>query len=156
MRKKLLAVVGVTCALGLASGDLVANAGTNITAPETITVLGTTTKDRFVDVGKPGPTPGDTFMFVEKLTDESDDSVVGKARIECTMHINSWAICTGTFDFTGRGEIVGQGMVPFDNDAPSFDVPVTGGTAEFANVRGDVHIEQISDDVERDTFHLIP
>jgi len=47
-------------------------------------------------------------------------------------------------------------MVPFDNDAPSFDVPVTGGTAEFANVRGDVHIEQISDDVERDTFHLIP
>jgi hypothetical protein len=95
-------------------------------------------------------------MFVEKLTDESDDSVVGKARIECTMHINSWAICTGTFDFTGRGEIVGQGMVPFDNDATSFDVPVTGGTAEFANVRGDVHIEQISDEVERDTFHLIP
>ena len=94
-------------------------------------------------------------MFVEKLTDESDDSVVGKSRIECTMHINSWAICTGTFDFTGRGEIVGQGMVPFDNDAPSFDVPITGGTAEFANVRGDVHIEQISDDVERDTFHLI-
>ena len=46
--------------------------------------------------------------------------------------------------------------MPFDNDATSFDVPVTGGTGEFANVRGDVHIEQVSDGVERDTFNLIP
>ena len=65
-------------------------------------------------------------MFVEKLTDESDDSVVGKSRIECTMHINSWAICDGHVRLHRTwGEIVGQGMVPFDNDAPSFDVPVT-------------------------------
>jgi hypothetical protein len=156
MRKKVLAVVGVACALGLAGGAMVANAGADITAPETITVLGTTTKDRFVDVGKKGFSPGDTLVFVEQLTDESDDSVLGKARIECTVHIGSWAICTGAFDFTGRGEIVGQGIVPFTEEDAPFDVPVTGGTGEFANVRGDVHIEQVSDGVERNTFNLIP
>ncbi len=156
MRKKLLAVVGVACALGLVGGTLVANAGADITAPETITVLGTVTKDRFVDVGKKGPTPGDTFMFVEQLTDESDDSVVGKSNIACTMHIGSWAICTGTFNITGRGEIVGQGLVPFGQGGSSFDVPVTGGTGEFANVRGEVHIEPISETEERHTLELIP
>jgi hypothetical protein len=156
MRKNVLTVVGVVCALGVAGGTLVANAGADITAPEKITVLGTTTKDRFVDVGKPGPTPGDTFMWVEQLSDESDDSVVGKARIECTMHIGSWAICTGTFDITGRGEIVGQGMVPMTEEGTPFDVPVTGGTAEFANVRGVVHVEPISEAEERHTLDLIP
>ena len=157
MRKKLLAVVGVACALGLVAGTFVANAGADIAAPETITVLGTVTKDRYVDVGKKGPTPGDTFMFVEQLTDESDDSVVGKSNISCTMHIGSWAICTGTFTINGRGEIVGQGLVPFgQDDVASFDVPVTGGTGEFDNVRGEVHVEGISETEERHTLSLIP
>ncbi len=96
-------------------------------------------------------------MFVEQLTDESDDSVVGKSNIACTMHIGSWAICTGTFNITGRGEIVGQGLVPFGQGGSSFDVPVTGGTGEFANVRGEVHIEPIlSETEERHTLELIP
>jgi hypothetical protein len=141
----------------LAGGALVANAGANITAPETITLLGTTTKDRYVDVGKKGFGPGDQFVFVESRTDESDGSVVGKARIQCTAHIGPWAICVGTFDITGRGEIVGQGMVPFgDEDVESFDVPVTGGTGDFANIRGEAHIEPISEGEERITFDLIP
>ena len=47
--------------LGLIGGTVAANAGTDITSPETITTVGTTVKDKFVDVGKQGPSVGDTF-----------------------------------------------------------------------------------------------
>ena len=156
MRKKLVSLVGGVCLLGLVGGTVVANAGADITSPETITVLGTTIKDRYVDVGKPGFSAGDVLVFVERLTDEGDDSVVGKGRIQCTVHVGPWAICTGTFNFTGRGEIVGEGLVPFSDNVASFDVPVTGGTGDFTNVRGEVHIEPVSDTEERETFELIP
>ena len=157
MRKRLVSVVGGVCLLALVGGTVIANAGgANITAAETITVLGTTTKDRYVDVGKPGFSPGDVLVFVERLNDEADDSVVGKGRIQCTVHVGDWAICVGTFDFTGRGEIVGEGLVPFGGDEVPFDVPVTGGTGDFTNVRGEVHIEPVSDGVERESFELIP
>ena len=154
-RRKLVSTVGAACLLGVFGGTVVANAGADITSPETITVLGTTIKDRFIDVGKPGFGPGDVAMFVENLTDESG-ALVGKARIMCTIHINPWAICTGTFDINGRGEIVGEGMVEFSEDVTTFDVPITGGTGEFANVRGEDHIESLSDTKERHTFDLIP
>jgi hypothetical protein len=156
MRKRLVSVVGGVCLLGLVGGTVVANAGADITAPETITVLGTTIKDRYVDVGKHGFSAGDVLVFVERLTDEADDSVVGKGRIQCTAHVGPWAICIGTFSFTDRGEVVGEGMVPFGDNVAPFDVPVTGGTGDFSNVRGEVHIEPVSDTEERETFELIP
>lgn len=72
------------------------------------------------------------------------------------MLIGPWAICVGTFNFTGRGEVVGEGMGPFGEDVAPFDVPITGGTGDFANVRGEAHIEPISDTEERETFELTP
>ena len=48
-------------ALLIIGGTLAANAGTNITSPETITTVGTTVKDKSVDIGKRGPSVGDTF-----------------------------------------------------------------------------------------------
>ena len=156
MRKRLVSVVGGVCLLGLVGGTVVANAGADITVPETVAVLGTTIQDRYVDVGKHGFSAGDVLVFVERLTDEADDSVVGKSRIQCTVHVGPWAICVGTFNFTGRGEIVGEGLVPFSDNVASFDVPVTGGTGDFTNVRGEVHIEPVSEEVERESFELIP
>ena len=154
MRKRLVSVVGLVCLLGLIGGTVVANAGADITSPETFTLVGTTIKDRFVDVGKEGNSPGDVIDFVNRLTDETD-AVVGKARIQCTLHVGSWAICIGTFDITGRGQIVGEGMVPFSADTTSFDVPVTGGTGDFSNVRGEVTVTP-TDTGESDAFSLIP
>ena len=157
MQKRLVSVVGGVCLLALVGGTVVANAGgADITAPETITVFGTTTKDRYVDVGKHGFSPGDVIVFTERLNDAADESVVGKSRIQCTVNVGPWAICIGTFDFTGRGEIVGEGLVPFGDDAVPFDVPVTGGTGDFTNVRGEVHIDPVSNELERESFELIP
>jgi hypothetical protein len=154
MSRKLMSIVGVAALVGVLGGALVANAGSSITAPETLSFKGTVIKDRFVDVGKPGFGPGDQFLFVEELTDDGEP--IGKARIECTFHIGEWSICTGTFNIAGRGEIVGQGMVRQTEDNDPFDVPITGGTGDFANVRGVDHIEPLPDDEEMHTLELLP
>jgi hypothetical protein len=156
MRKTFVSVVALACLVGLAGGTLIANAGADITAPETFTVIGTTIRDRFADVGKHGFSSGDTFSSVERMTNEADDTRVGTGRIRCTVHIGPWAICVGTFAIDDRGEIIAEGMVPLSEDVTTFDVPVTGGTGDFANVRGEVHVEPLSETEERDTFELIP
>jgi hypothetical protein len=56
-----------------------------------------------------------------------------------------------------RGEIVAEGTYPpyADLHTPPFDFAVTGGTGDFSNVRGTVHVE-VLDAAERFTFSLIP
>jgi hypothetical protein len=61
----------------------------------------------------------------------------------------------GAFDITGRGEIVGTGMVNFGTESPDFDVPITGGTGGFANVRGVAHVH-LTENGETDTLELLP
>ena len=136
------------------AGTLVAHAGTNITAPETMTFLGKTTKSRVVDVGKQGFGPGDVIVFVENLTD--DGTSIGKARVQCTFNIGDWAICVAIYDITGRGQIVGENAVHVMEDPSTFDVPITGGSGDFSNVRGVDHIEPLSDTEEQHTLELIP
>jgi len=154
MRRKLVSVVGSLGLLGVIGGTVVAYAGSDITSPETFTLVATTVKARFADVGKPGPSPGDVFVFVNGLKDEADADV-GTARILCTIHVGPWGICIGTFNIMDRGEIVAEGMVPLSKNAPPFDVPVTGGTGDFSNVRGEVRVEPTKTG-ERDTLELIP
>ena len=152
---RIRSAVVAACTLVLVGGAVIAHAGSDITAPETIKVLGTMTKQKAVDVGKPGPSAGDTFAIFEELSDGSG-AAVGTARIECTQHIGHWAICTGALVITGRGEIVGQGQVKIEGNAP-FDVPITGGSGEFANVRGVDHIEPVPNvNQENHTLELIP
>jgi hypothetical protein len=63
----------------------------------------------------------------------------------------------GTFDITGRGEIVGTGAFVnfFGSESVDFDVPITGGTGDFANVRGVVHVH-LTENREIDTLELLP
>ena len=140
--------------LGLIGGTVAANAGTNITAPETITTVGTVVKDKFVDVGKKGPSVGDTFATTLDIKSQAGVDL-GTERTWCTLGTGQWAICTGAFDITGRGEIVGTGTVNFANESPDFDVPITGGTGDFANVRGVAHVH-LTENGETDTLELLP
>jgi hypothetical protein len=154
MRAWIVAVVAAAGLLGLIGGTVAASAGTDITAPETITTVGTVLKDKFVDVGKQGPSVGDTFATT--LDIESQAGVdLGTERTQCTIGTGRWAICTGAFDITGRGEIVGTGAVNLGTESPDFDVPITGGTGEFANVRGVAHIH-LTENGETDTLELLP
>jgi len=154
MRNRIVSVVAAAGLLGLIGGTVAANAGTDITSPETITTVGTTTKDKFSDVGKPGPSVGDTFASTLALKSTAGVDL-GTERTQCTLNAGQWAICTGAFDISGRGEIVGTGMVNFGTESPDFDVPITGGTGDFANVRGVAHVH-LTENGETDTLELLP
>ena len=109
---------------------------------ETFTVVGTATNDKFVDMVQGGyshgdwvrvfklPSVGDVAATVLTLKSEAG-APLGTARVQCVFHLNEWAICTGAFNFTGRGEIIGEGMVKIGSENPGFDVPITGGTGRL-------------------------
>ena len=152
-----LSILGLAGVLVLVGGGLTtALAGNNITTPETLVLTETQTKSKFVDAGKPGFGPGDVFMFVSSLTDPADDSKVGTVRGQCTQQIGQWATCEAGVFLGDRGEIFVGGVIPSTDEPTSFDIPVTGGTGEFDNVRGSVNIDQSTNNVSTDTLTLIP
>ncbi|HET7235826.1 MAG TPA: hypothetical protein VFK59_05275 [Actinomycetota bacterium] len=154
--RKIVSVAGLVCLLGVIGGAVVANAGSGIPSPETFTLVGIGERLYLDDQGKPGVSPGDAILFTLPLTDETG-ATVGKNRGQCTIHAGRWEICTYVWDIVGRGEIVAGGTYPphAGLDTPPFDFAVTGGTGEFSNVRGTVHVE-VLDAAERFTFSLIP
>ena len=156
MKKAFVGMVAAAGLLGVIGATVIANAGTNITSPETITTVGKVVKERGFDVGKKGETIGDTYSWT--LDIKSTTGVdLGTQRILCISGTDRWAICTGTYVITGRGEIVGTGLVNFATTrvGTDLDVPITGGTGEFANVRGVSHIH-VTEEGETDTLELLP
>ena len=153
--RALTGLVAAAGLLGLIGGTVAANAGTNITSPETITTVATVVREKDSDVGKQGESVGDTFSWTLDIKSPAGVDL-GTERTQCTLGVGRWAICIATFDITGRGEIVGTGMVDFGPEAPpDFDVPITGGTGDFANVRGVAHIH-LTENGETDTLELLP
>jgi hypothetical protein len=152
-----LSIFGLAGVLVLVGGGLTAAlAGNNITTPETLVLTETNIKGKAVDVGKPGFGPGDVFLFVSSLTDPADDSRVGTVRGQCTVQIGHWQLCEAGASLDGRGEIFVSGVIQNTNQPAAFDIPITGGTGEFDNVRGTVHIDPVSNSVSEDTLSLIP
>jgi hypothetical protein len=155
MRTRIVSVVAAAGLLGLIGGTVVASAGTSIPSPETITIVGTGGRDKTVDVGKQGPSVGDTTAWTIDIKSQAGVDL-GTERVQCTIGTGQWAICIGTFDITGRGEIVGTGAVDFGpGRSHRFDVPITGGTGDFANVRGVNHVH-LTENREIYTLELLP
>jgi len=120
-----------------------------------ITTVGTEVKGKFVDVGKKGESVGDTFVSTVDIKSPAGVDL-GTERTQCTLGTGRWAICTGAFDITGRGEIVGTGAVDFGpGRSHRFDVPITGGTGDFANVRGVIHVH-LTENRDIYTLELLP
>ena len=152
----LLGLAGVLVAIWV-GGITMALAADDITQPENIFTVDTTVKDGFVDVGKKGFGTGDSVFFIDRLTSEADESPVGTLRGQCTITLRGWGLCEAALFIGDRGEVFVAGAVLFSEEAASFDVPVTGGTGEFENVRGSIHIEPTDkEDVSLLTLHLIP
>jgi hypothetical protein len=141
-------------ALLMIGGTVAANAGTNITSPETITIVSTTVKEKGVDAGRKGPSVGDLYAWAADIKSTTGVDL-GTERTQCTFGTGRWALCTGAFDITGRGEIVATGMVNFVPSRTDLDIPITGGSGDFANVRGVVHIH-LTENAETATLELLP
>jgi hypothetical protein len=153
MRRRVGYIALSAAMLVVVSGLAIAQAATDITAPETIVLTNHTVKNAAVNVGDKRFGPGDLYMFVATLSDETGTQV-GTAHIQCTAQPGRTQFCTGAFIITGRGQIVGEGAI--QGTASSFDVPITGGTGDFDNVRGYVHVEPIDQNNETDTLYLLP
>ena len=152
-----VSIVGLAGVLVLVGGGLtVALAGNNITSPETLVLTETSLKGRFVDVGKQGFGPGDSFIFVDSLTDPADGSRVGTVRGQCTIQIGDWQNCQVGGFLNGRGEIFVSGVTKSTDQPMAIDLAITGGTGEFDNARGSVHVEPTSDTEQTTTLTIIP
>ena len=152
-----LSIVGLAGALVLVGGGLtMALAGNNITTPETLVLTETNLKGRSVDVGKPGFGPGDSFIFVDSLTDPVDGSRVGTVRGQCTIQIGHWQTCQVGGFLDDRGEIFVSGVTRNSDQPMAQDFAITGGTGEFENVRGSVHVVPVSNTEQETTISLIP
>ena len=117
-------------ALLMIGGTVAANAGTNIPSSETITTVGTVVKEKFVDVGRQGPSVGDTDAWTLDIKSPAGVDL-GTERTQCTLGAGRWAICTGAFDITGRGEIVAMG------------IRLRGRGQAFSRLGRDVHNSEI-------------
>jgi allene oxide cyclase-like protein len=117
---------------------------------QTLRVVGTTTQSQFLDLGTPGPSLGDEFVFSETLSRHGHD--VGTAGGVCTatevtppydvitMH------CVATLDLA-RGQITLQGLVEFQTEGvmEPFTVAITGGTGAFFGAGGEARIRPVSE-----------
>ena len=157
MRRRVGYIALSAALLAVVGGLAVAQAATDITVPETIVLISHTVKEANVNVGDNSFGPGDSFMFVTKSFDETDQTQLGGSHVQCTIQPGKgWQFCTGAFIITGRGQIVGEGAVQFTEATTSLDVPITGGTGDFENVRGYVHVDFIDETTEKDTLYLLP
>ena len=144
--------------LAVVSGLVVAQAATDITSPETIVLISHAGKGANVNVGNKADGPGDSFLFVDKLFDETDQTQLGDDHGQCTLQPRGWTICSVALFISGRGQIIGQGAITFTPGTTSFDFPLTGGTGDFANVRGSAHVESLDPQGNREkiTLNLLP
>jgi hypothetical protein len=156
MRSRVSTIAIAAALLAVLGGLAIAQAATGITEPETLVLFAHGGKAAHVDVGDKGYSSGDVFMFSIPLNDETDTTRVGVIHYECTVQPgNGWELCSAALDITDRGMLVSTGSIHF-TDATTYPMPVTGGTGDFANVRGDATIEVVDNDTYKYTFSLLP
>jgi hypothetical protein len=112
-----------------------------------LTEASATPKLTVVDVGAPGPSPGDQVVTSDGLLDRKG-AVAGTLSQVCTMVSPAASLLASTFDCTGSfvladGTITVQG--PFVPAADTSVNAVTGGTGEFVKARGQVTIAAEAD-----------
>ena len=158
MTRKIGYIAGSAVMLAVVGGLAGAQADTRaISTPETIILINATTKEASVNVGDKAWDPGDSFVTLGRLFDETGETKLGNSHIQCTvMPGHGWLLCNAAFFIHGRGEIVAQGAFQQLDTTTSFDVPITGGTGDFENVRGYAHVVPGTGGSETDTLYLLP
>jgi hypothetical protein len=156
--KRILLVISAISAVLVLVASIVAGASTSeprIHQARTIRVIEHATTDRFVDIGKEGPSPGDQLTFRNKLYDETDTSIVGHDQGGCVLispALGRWQ-CSFT-SFLRGGQVNVEG--PFFDTSDTV-LAVTGGTGTFQNVRGEMDLRAKAGGTKfLFVFHLIP
>jgi hypothetical protein len=162
MRLKLSIVAILVVVLTAGGGALAStNGSSSKAANQTITLFSVEVQFADLDLGAPGFSLGDQFVFTEDLSETRGGPPVGTDGGFCTVvrideHSGATTVeCVVTAELHG-GQIAVQGLVTFAEDAPgTFVLAITGGTGAYKNARGQVTVEEIGDTEAMLTFELI-
>jgi hypothetical protein len=118
----------------------------------TLRLVGTEIQSEFLDLGAPGLSLGDEFVFSETLSRHGRD--VGESGGVCTAtqvtppYDVTTFHCVATLSLR-RGQITLQGLIEIqgEGDQGPFTVAITGGTGAFFGVGGEARIRDVSETV---------
>ncbi len=117
----------------------------------TLIVVAEEVRDAFVDVGREGFSPGDFFLFEEKLFDNTRTERIGRDSVRCEAGLRTFT-CEATFRINGRGKIRVAGSLFRETDNV---VPVTGGTRDFKGVGGSLNVYDLPEGNTVFVFDLV-
>ena len=122
-----------------------------------IRVTETTVEDANLDLGEPGDSLGDEFVFRNDLSRAGEK--VGVDGGVCTVvglepMVSATVQCVATARLP-RGQITVQGLVTFTDGPSTFKLAITGGTGRFREAHGVLTIEEASDTEALLTFRII-
>ncbi len=156
MRGKFVAVgvLATVGALGVGSMALASSAAPDITRAQTLVVRGTITSVHGVNLGSRSFGPGDQFVLTERLSQQG--TTIGSLAVHCTV-VSRDLLCELATTLP-KGEITSAGTVPGNGGDPgvSFTLAITGGTGAYQNVRGQLAFKQLTRQVDRQTYELLP
>ena len=152
-RLRRAAVVGVPVLLvaALALSGLGVAAGGGAKGGKTFTLTGKPAGNEEIDLGAPGPSPGD--MLVGRAELFRGAKKVGSARFTCIFNLGTGVMCTNHAHLFGRGQIVSQ-QSGDPSKGPVVIDAITGGTGEFRKARGQVRADFSDPAGARITFTL--
>jgi hypothetical protein len=155
MVPKLLMTAGVGALVAMAIGGAsFASASGDKSGGVTIVVIEKTTSQRFVDLGKAGPSPGDMFFFASQFWNASQTDKVGTNRGHCVLELQSVAHCVGTARLLGgRLEFAGETTTTGSDSI----IAITGGTGTLDGAEGHVTIHNLNNEgtLSRDRIVLL-
>jgi hypothetical protein len=116
----------------------------------TLRLVATEIQSEFLDLGAPGPSLGDEFVFSETLSRRGRD--VGESGGVCTATevVPPYDVitfhCVATLSLR-RGQITLQGLVEVqgEEDPGPFTVAITGGTGAFRGAGGEARIRDVNE-----------
>lgn len=122
----------------------------NITGAQRLVFVARTARGGGVDTGARGDSPGDYFVFEDRLTNAAG-ARIGSDSARCMLVVLTIR-CDGTFFIDGRGTVEVSGSFTPKSSA----MAVTGGTGDFRNVRGQARITGSTDTTTDFVLSLLP
>lgn len=147
MRARTVLIATAVTGLAIAAGTQAATAGSD---SDTLRLHETFTKTFEQDLGKPGPTLGDTFSFLSKLQGAHGKSL-GNTGGECTLLFKTSYHCTQTYRF-GGGDVFAAGY--YDTARKDIHWSILGGTGKYRAATGQVDYLTRADGSFDDTFRF--
>jgi hypothetical protein len=152
-RSPLTFIVGVA-ALVLASTGVAYGVGDSGKHFRSLVFYERSTSAAPIDLGTPGPSAGDQFVFTSDLFSDSDfETKVGTVVGSCTLiDPKTFLNECGATARLADGDIQVNGAITGNSD---FSVPVTGGAGRYRGVDGEIQITQINASDSKDTVLLL-